>query len=253
MFSVWLCHRTKGACLYTACQIWLTCSHLSLKPLPHHGSGGPGHEAPEHSPIFQPHLFCIWWAHWMAEKMFCDLGNLLETNWRAQVQCNWTAGCPVEWGKSDAAQAEGMKQEFISLVQKTHSTLLAQGVHIHRQKHICLLFLCKEILGPQWMSIFTHKPSLSNLHWWVCPMWICKCVRMRRQFALTDLRYGKGLLVHWGVSPSCCGTESTIASIKACEFKGNLGACIKCYSHFFFLHDTCKLQNLIRFGFPFFF
>lgn len=145
---------------------------------------------PSRTQFFQPHLFCRWWARWMAEEMFCDLGNLFETNCRARVQCNWTAGCPVEWGKSDAAPAEGMKQEFISPVQNTHSTLLAQGVHIHRQKHICLLFLYQEILGPWCVCVFTRKPPLSNLEWWVCPMWICKCARLRRQFALTDLRYG---------------------------------------------------------------
>lgn len=32
VFSVWLCHGTKGGCFCAACQIWLTCSHLSLKP-----------------------------------------------------------------------------------------------------------------------------------------------------------------------------------------------------------------------------
>lgn len=140
---------------------------------------GQATRLPSTTQFFKPHLFCICWAHWMAEEMFCDLGNLLETNCRARVQCNWTAGCPVEWGKSDAAPAEGMKQEFISLAQNTHSTLLAQGVHIHRQKHIRLLFLCQEILGPRWMCIFPYKPSLSNLYWWVCPMQICKWARMR--------------------------------------------------------------------------
>lgn len=33
VFSVWLCCGTKGGCYCTACQIWLTCSHLSLNPL----------------------------------------------------------------------------------------------------------------------------------------------------------------------------------------------------------------------------
>lgn len=77
----------------------------------------------------------------MAEKMFCDLGNLLETNCRVRVQCNWTAGCPVKWRKSDAAQAERMKQEFISLVQNVHSTLLTQGAHIQTKAHLFVVFM----------------------------------------------------------------------------------------------------------------
>lgn len=48
-------------------------------------------------PNFSDHLFCIWGAHWTADKMFCDLGNLLETNCVVQVQRSWTAGCPAKW------------------------------------------------------------------------------------------------------------------------------------------------------------
>lgn len=107
-------------------------------------------------PNFSDHLFCIWGAHWTTDKMFCDLGNLLETNCRVQVQCNWTAGCPVKWGKSDTAQAGRMKQEFISQC-RTCTVLCSHREFTHRQKHVCLLVICR------------HKPSLCILCWWVCP------------------------------------------------------------------------------------
>lgn len=97
----------------------------------------------EHNPILQTIFSAYRGAHWMAEKMFCDLGNLLETNCGAQVQCNRTAGRPVKWGKSDSAQAERMKQEFISLVQNIHSTLLTQGVHIQTKAHLFVVFYAR--------------------------------------------------------------------------------------------------------------
>lgn len=97
-------------------------------------------------PNFSDHLFCIWGAHWTADKMFCDFGNLLETNCGVQVQCSWTAGCPVKWGKSDTAQAERMKREFISLCSSC-TVLCSHREFTHRQKRVCLLVICRDSIG----------------------------------------------------------------------------------------------------------
>ena len=90
-------------------------------------------------PDFSDHLFCMGGAHWTADKMFCDLGNLLKTNCRVQVQCRWTAGCPAKWGKSETAQAERMKRECISLC----TVLCSHREFTHRQKHVCLVVICR--------------------------------------------------------------------------------------------------------------
>lgn len=152
-----------------------------------------------HYPIFQTHLFCIWGARWTADKMFCDLGNLLETNCRVQVQCSWTAGCPAKWGKSDTAQAERMKGEFISLC-RTCTALCSHREFTRRQKHVCLLVICRGLCGHglrvHWhMSLLYAFRTGEGVH-----TWTCKCACVGRQFAVTDWRHGKDLLVHWGVS-----------------------------------------------------
>lgn len=150
-------------------------------------------------PNFSDHLFCIWGAHWTADKMFCDLGNLLETNCRVQVRCGWTAGCPVKWGKSDTAQAARMKQEFISQC-RTRKVLCSHREFTRRQKHVCLLVICRGFYGHS-LRVYSHISLLyavctgEGVHTWT---WKCACVG--RRFAVTDLRHGKDLLVHWGVS-----------------------------------------------------
>lgn len=149
-------------------------------------------------PNFSDHLFCIWGAHWMTDKMFCDLGNLLETNCKVQVQCNWTAGCPVKWGKSDTAQAERMKQEFISLC-RTCTALCSHREFIYRQKRICLLVICRGFCSCD-LCIHSHISLYAFCTGGRAHTQICKSVCMRRQFAGTDLRYEGGLLVHSGVS-----------------------------------------------------
>lgn len=102
VFSVWLCHGTKGGCFCAACQIWLTCSHLSLKPTPAQWQGciGPLVWAPstKHIYIFffffsailsicvdAPRAEALRWAGHAADKMFHNFGNLLETNCTVQV------------------------------------------------------------------------------------------------------------------------------------------------------------------------
>lgn len=97
-------------------------------------------------PNFLDHLFCIWGAHWTTDKMFCVWGTVFETNRRVQVQCSWTAGCPVKWGKSDTAQAERMKREFISLC-RTCTVLCSPGQFTHRQKRVCLWVICRDSIG----------------------------------------------------------------------------------------------------------
>lgn len=149
-------------------------------------------------PNFSDHLFCIWGAHWTADKMFCDLGNLLETNCIVQVQCSWTAGCPVKWGKSDTAQAERMKQEFISLC-RTCTILCSHREFTHRQKHVCLLAICRNSVGTVCAYIHTWAFFMHFVLVRVSTReHVNACVG--RQFAVTDLRHGKDLLVHWGVS-----------------------------------------------------
>lgn len=149
-------------------------------------------------PNFSDHLFCIWGAHWTADKTFYDLGNLLETNCRVQVQCNWTAGCPVKWRKSDTARAERMKQEFISL-HRACRVLCSHREFTHRQKHVCLLVIFRGFYSHSLCIRIAPKPYVfctgGCVHTWT-GTWAC----MGRQFAGTDLRHGKGLLVHWGVS-----------------------------------------------------
>lgn len=150
-------------------------------------------------PNFSDHLFCIWGAHWTADKMFCDLGNLLETNCRVQVQCSWTAGCPVKWGKSDTAQAERMKQEFISLC-RTCTVLCSHREFTRRQKRVCLVVICRAFYRH---SLCVYSPiSLLSVFWTGkgAHTWTWKCAGVGRQFAVSNLRHGKDLLVHWGVS-----------------------------------------------------
>lgn len=150
-------------------------------------------------PNFSDHLFCIWGAHWTADKMFCDFGNLLETNCGAQVQCSWTAGCPVKWGKSDTAQAERLKREFIAL-RRTCPVLCSPREFTHRQKHVCLLVICRgfyrhSLCVCSRVSLLYASRTIEGVRTWTCK-WTC----VGRQFAVTDLRHGKDLLVHWGVS-----------------------------------------------------
>lgn len=150
-------------------------------------------------PNFSDHLFCIWGAHWTTDKMFCDLGNLLETNCRVQVQCNWTAGCPVKWGKSDTAQAGRMKQEFISQC-RTCTVLCSHREFTHRQKHVCLLVICRG-LHSHGLCVYSHISLLYAFCAGGCVhTWTCKCACMGRQFTVTNSTYGKGFLVHWGIS-----------------------------------------------------
>lgn len=151
-------------------------------------------------PNFSDHLFCIWGAHWTADKMFCDLGHLLETNCVVQVQWSWTAGCPAKWGKSDTAQAGRMKREFLSRC-RTCRVLCSHRELRHRQKHVCLLVICRDSTGTGCadshspMSLLYAFCTGEGVHTWTCK-WAC----VGRQFAVTDLRHGKDLLVHWGVS-----------------------------------------------------
>lgn len=150
-------------------------------------------------PNFSDHLFYIWGAHWTADKMFCDLGNLLETNCGVRVQCRWTAGCPVKWGKSDTAQAERLKREFIALCRAC-PVLGSHGEFTHWQKHVCLLVICRGFYRHS-LCVYSHVSLLYAF----CTSegvrtWTCKCTCGGRQFAVTDLRQRKDLLVHWGVS-----------------------------------------------------
>lgn len=110
-------------------------------------------------PNFLDHLFCIWGAHWTADEMFCDLGNLLETNCREQVQCSWTAGCPVKWGKSDTAPAGRMKREFISLC-RTCTVLCSHREFTHRQKRACLWVICRASTGTACACVRTWAPFM---------------------------------------------------------------------------------------------
>lgn len=93
VFSVWLCHGTKGGCFCAACQIWLTCSHLSLKPTPAQWQGciGPLVWAPSTKHIYiyffffsailsicvdAPRAEALRWAGHAADKMFHNFGNI---------------------------------------------------------------------------------------------------------------------------------------------------------------------------------
>lgn len=201
VFSVRLCCRTKGACLYTACQIWLTCSHLSLEPLVQNGSGGPGHGAPSTAQFCRPSFSAYGERTGWQRRCFVIWG--ISQRQIVERKCSVTGLLGAQWSEENQIQhrlKEWRKNSYLWC--RTYTVLCSHREFTYRQKHICLLFLCKEILGPQLVvCIFTHKPSSSNLYyWWVWLHLNMQMCRQERQFALTDLRYEKGLLVHWGVS-----------------------------------------------------
>lgn len=168
VFSVWLCHGTKGACLCTACQIWLTCSHLSLKPFPYKGSGGPGHRAPSTTQFFRPSFLHM--------ESLLDCKTRCSAIWgissRQIVECkSWVSRLlGAQWSEENQIQHRLKEWSENSYLCAEHVQYFAQteSSHIDKSMFAYLLFVGDSI-GMGCLCRFPHKSSLCILHWWGCP------------------------------------------------------------------------------------